>query len=128
MLGKATAGSLIMVVLGFAVAAGTAAAADLSPQAVARQILDDTAVRGGLVVHLGCGQGELTAALCPSDGYLVQGLDTDPRNVEAARRHVAALGLEGKVSVDSWDGKRLPYADNLVNLLVSEDLERRFAR
>ena len=113
----------MMVFLCFVAASGTVAiAADRSPQVVARQILDATAVRGGLIVHVGCGQGELTAALRRNDAYLVQGLDSDSRNVAAARRRIAAFGLDGKVSIDSWSGERLPYADNLVNLLVSEDL------
>ena len=30
--------------------------------ATARQILDQTGVQGGLIVHLGCGDGHLTAA------------------------------------------------------------------
>ena len=34
--------------------------------------------RGGLVVHLGCGDGKLTAALRTGDAYLVHGLDVDP--------------------------------------------------
>ena len=29
-------------------------------------------------------------------------------------------GLYGPVSIDQWDGRRLPYVDNLVNLLVVE--------
>ncbi len=87
----------------------------------ARQILDAAGVTGGLVVHLGCGDGKLTAALHAGDGYLVHGLDTDAKNVERARKHIRSLGLYGNVSVEVWSEKRLPYADNLVNLLVSED-------
>jgi len=88
----------------------------------ARQILDAAGVRGGLIVHLGCGDGKLTAALGSSGRYLVQGLDADADDVERARRHVRSLGLYGKVSVDRLPGKRLPYVDNLVNLVVAEDL------
>jgi outer membrane protein assembly factor BamB len=89
-------------------------------QALAQQILGETAVPGGLVVHLGCGDGKLTAALRASDSYLIHGLDADPRNVETARRFVQSLGLYGKVSVDRISGDRLPYIDNLVNLIVAE--------
>jgi len=99
-----------------------AAAAEGTPAGLARQILDDTGVKGGLVVHLGCGDGALTAALGAGDGYLVHGLDADPKNVKRARRHVAEQGLYGKVSVDRLQGSRLPYTGGLVNLLVSEDL------
>ncbi len=83
-----------------------------------QKILEATGVRGGLVVHVGCGDGKLTAALRAGDGYLVHGLDTDAKNVAAARQHVQSLGLYGKVSVEQWSGERLPYADNLVNLIV----------
>jgi len=88
----------------------------------AGQILETTGVKGGLVVHIGCGDGKLTAALYANDGYLVHGLDADPANFEKAREHVRSLGLYGKVSVERFEGDRLPYTDNLVNLIVSEDL------
>ena len=51
----------------------------------ARRILDSCDVRGGLIVHIGCGEGKLTAALRASDCYIVQGLDNDADNVEEAR-------------------------------------------
>ena len=89
---------------------------------LARQILDATGVRGGLIVHVGCGDGKLTAALRAGESYLVQGLDTDAERVRQAREHVRELGVYGPVSVDRFDGKRLPYADNLVNLVVAGDL------
>ncbi len=93
-----------------------------NPNARARQILKATNVQGGLVVHVGCGDGKLTAALRASDSYLVHGLDTDTANVLAARKHVAGLGIYGSVSAARFDGKRLPYIDNTVNLVVAGDL------
>ncbi|HIE51691.1 MAG TPA: methyltransferase domain-containing protein, partial [Armatimonadetes bacterium] len=86
----------------------------------ARQILAATGVKGGLIVHLGCGDGRLTVALQANDSYLVHGLERDVRKVEQARKYIRSLGLYGKVSVDLWRGKHLPYTDNLVNLVVSE--------
>ncbi|MGD2174821.1 MAG: PQQ-binding-like beta-propeller repeat protein, partial [Candidatus Brocadiaceae bacterium] len=88
----------------------------------ARRILAATGVPGGLIVHLGCGRGKLTAALRANDRYLVHGLDEDGGNVERARRHIRSRGLEGVVSVARLNGRTLPYTDNLVNLLVAEDL------
>ncbi|MEA3226730.1 MAG: class I SAM-dependent methyltransferase, partial [Planctomycetota bacterium] len=87
----------------------------------AKRILDATGVRGGVVIHIGCGDGCLTAALHASDSYIVQGLDNDAKNVKAARKHINSLGLYGKVSVDQLKGEQLPYIDNFVNLVVSED-------
>ena len=90
------------------------------PVDAAARIIETTGVRGGLVVHVGCGTGALTAALHRSNAYLVQGLESDPGKVAAARSRLADLGLNGPVTVERWDGRRLPYVDNLVNLLVCE--------
>lgn len=87
----------------------------------AADIIKASGVQGGLVVHLGCGDGKITAGLCRNNRYLVQGLDTNADNVDLARKKIAARKLNGKVSVDLWDGKKLPYADDLVNLIVVTD-------
>ena len=92
-----------------------------TPYRVAGKIFDATGVKGGLIVHVGCGNGKLTAALRANDSYLVHGLDTNAANVEQARNHIKTLGLYGKVSVDTFDGERLPYIDNLVNLVIAEN-------
>ena len=89
---------------------------------MARQILDATGVKGGLVVHIGCGDGKLTAALHANDSYLIHGLDTEGKNVRAAIDYIKSLGLYGKVSVERLADERLPYVDSLVNLVVSENL------
>lgn len=101
--------TMFVWILGFALVAD-ACAQD------ARQILDTAGIKGGLVVHLGCGDGKLTATLRADDRFLVQGLDAD---VTVARKHIQSLGLYGNVSAEKWSGERLPYADNLVNLIVT---------
>ena len=93
-----------------------------SPDERAGEILSTTGVKGGLIVHLECGDGRLTAALQAGDAYLVHGLDRDAKNVARARKHIRSLGRYGSVSVDQWVGGQLPYTDNLVTLLVAEDL------
>ncbi|NQT39773.1 MAG: PQQ-binding-like beta-propeller repeat protein, partial [Planctomycetes bacterium] len=40
------------------------------------------------------------------------------RNVLVARENIHALDLYGKVSIDRYDGSRLPYTESLVNLLI----------
>ena len=93
-----------------------------TPESQAREMLQKAGVKGGLVVQLGCGDGRLTAALRTNDAYLVQGLDADAARVRQARAHIRSLGQYGPVSVGRLEGDRLPYIDNLVNLVVSEDL------
>ncbi len=83
-------------------------------------ILAESGVHGGLVVHLGCGDGRLTAALRAGEAYRVHGLDADPDAVAEAREHVRSLGLYGPVSVEPFRGPRLPYIENLVNLVVTD--------
>jgi outer membrane protein assembly factor BamB len=109
------------VLLGGAVASGAATA---EPQQQARQILDATGIKGGIVVHLGCGEGRLTAALRVSDAFLVRGLDEDDEQIRKAREYIRSEGLYGSVSVGSWQSARLPFADNLVNLVVAEETPR----
>ena len=96
-------------------------AARVAPCASAQEILEATGVKGGFIVHVGCGEGKVTAALQAGDAYVVQGLDKDPGKVAAARAQIRSLKRYGKVSADTFDGKTLPYVENLVNLVVVED-------
>jgi len=97
-------------------------AADADIRDLAEHILGETGVQGGVIVHLGCGDGRLTAALLANDQYLVHGLDADIADVRRARENILSLGRYGKVSVVAFDGGHLPYADNVVNLLVASRL------
>ena len=103
-----------------AVAVSSLRSADDPYRVLAKEIIAATGIKGGLVVHIGCGDGKLTAALRANDSYVVHGLDPEPRNIADAREHIRSLKLYGKVSVEQWGEKHLPYADNLVNLVVWE--------
>ena len=77
------------------------------------EIVQKTGIQGGLIVHVGCGDGRLTAGLRVNDRYVVQGLDTDPANVRKAQQHIRSLGIYGPVTAKTFDGKHPPYAANL---------------
>ncbi len=83
-------------------------------------LLKQAGVSGGLVVYLGSGQPERIAQLRTGPQFYVHALDTSAEQVAAARKHLLDQGIYGPVSVDQWDGKHLPYADNMVNLLVAD--------
>ncbi|MHC4205828.1 MAG: outer membrane protein assembly factor BamB family protein, partial [Planctomycetota bacterium] len=85
----------------------------------AKQILNTAGVKGGLVVHIGSGQGRLTTALRANSSFLVHGLDTNSDNIDKARVYIRSENLYGPVSVAMYDGKNLPYSDNLANLVVT---------
>lgn len=115
---RAILGPLLAVLLACAAAPVTAVAqAD-----VAAEVLKQSGVRGGFVVHLGCGDGILTAALRASDSFQVHGLDTSAEQIAKTRAALQAAGVYGPVSVERFDGKSLPYIDGMVNLVVAEDL------
>ena len=86
----------------------------------AAKIIKTTGVDGGLVLHVGSGDGTLTSALRAGDSYLVHGLDTDGANVAKARSYINSKGLGAAVSISQFDGKKLPCVDNTVRLLVAE--------
>ena len=105
--------------LGVPAAAGAERSA---ADARAAEILEKCGVSGGLIVHVGCGDGRLTAALGAQKGRLVHGLARSAAEVNRARRHARSTGTYGRVTIDRVPKDYLPYADNVVNLVVSEDL------
>ena len=103
-------------------AAENVAAADASK--IAERILAQSGVQGGLIVLVGLGDppdGALAAALGGSGRFLVQGLDSDDAKVARARQHIQSLGRYGPIAVDRWSGERLPYIDQLANLVLIAD-------
>ena len=87
----------------------------------AATLIEQSGIKGGLVVHVGLSDGTLTAALRPNSRYQVHGIDRDIAKVEAARSALQKMGVYGEVSVGLLTSERLPYIENLVNLIVLED-------
>ncbi len=104
------------VVLLFTAAYASAVGAAEAPG----NLVATSGVRGGLVVHVGCQSGEFAAGLRIHDRYVVQGLCADAAGAATARAHLLKQKVLGPVTVIHWDSKTLPYADNLVSLLVVE--------
>jgi len=75
-------------------------------------------VKGGLVVCVGWDDASELAAARVNARYSVQGLSTDLEAVRRGRLVLAQKGVSGPVSIVHRDGESLPYAENLVNLLV----------
>ena len=87
----------------------------------ARELLSESGIKGGLVVHVGVADVKQTAALRRDERFIVQGLAKDASRVAEARKHLLKTGLAGDVTVIRWDGGNLPYADNVVRLLIAHD-------
>ncbi len=85
-----------------------------------RELIKQSGVRGGLMAHVGCSDGQGIVAACKSGPFLAHGLDADPKQIEAARATLAQQKVESKGSVQVWKNDFLPYADDVVNLLILE--------
>lgn len=89
------------------------------------ELLEKSGAAGGVVVHVGCGAGEQTAGLASKADkpFIVQGLDTERRKLQRARRRAVSLGRSGRLTFKHWTGGRLPYTDNMVNVLFWDEAE-----
>jgi outer membrane protein assembly factor BamB len=76
--------------------------------------------QGGMIVHLGAGNGQLTAGLSVDHRFTVLGLEQNPELVTEAHNFIADRGLYGRVSVEQFDfgTTPLPFTDGIVNLIV----------
>ena len=76
---------------------------------------------GGICVVLGSEVSNLAVAVHQQGGFVVQALVPEKAMLERARRAVRSAGKYGLVSVDYSAYDRLPYAENLINLIVAGD-------
>jgi outer membrane protein assembly factor BamB len=84
----------------------------------AKAIVEESGIKGGLVVVIGCDDPALLEDLRGAGPYMVHGLDGDPGKVAAARKHLLQKNLYGPVTVSRLQGAQLPYVDSLVNMIV----------
>ena len=101
-----------------------AAAADGA--ALAEKFLSRENVRPGLCVYVGGADVGLMLAL-REHGYLVHGITADAKALPGLREAIQAKEAYGPVSVDVASMEYLPYAINIVNLLIVDDFPARAA-
>jgi outer membrane protein assembly factor BamB len=87
--------------------------------ATSADILEKAQLRGGIACVIGGEQVDTALGLAKEGGFVVHVLDSDATRVADAKHRLAGAGLLGRqVYVDALTGETLPYADNLVDLLV----------
>jgi hypothetical protein len=87
--------------------------------ATSAEILEKAQLRGGIACVIGAEQVDTAIGLAKEGGFVVHVLDSDATRVADAKHRLAGAGLLGRqVYVDALTGETLPYADNLVDLLV----------
>ena len=96
----------------------------LAESAAAKNFIETAGFDGGFVVIVGLDNPDRLAGIRMDDSYIIHGLDTAPAKVAAAKKMIAAAGKYGRISVSQFDGKRLPYVDNLVNLIVAGEVDK----
>ncbi|MFV1967328.1 MAG: PQQ-binding-like beta-propeller repeat protein [Pirellulaceae bacterium] len=80
----------------------------------------DSGIPGGVCVVVGCSTADLPLSLARQGDFVVQALFSDEDPLKAARETISNRGLYGRVSADRLPAKRLPYAENLINVVVVE--------
>lgn len=87
----------------------------------ARDILKSAGIKSGLCMDLGCGDGRLAYELAKQSELYVYAIDTDEKNVEAARKALSEAGLYGtRVMVHHVESLETTPAPNcFANLVVS---------
>ncbi len=79
-------------------------------------------LQGGLVVQLGASDTHAAAKLSLTGRYLVHVLDPDLAKIKSAQTHLRKEGYYGLAWAEqTTDRDRLPYAENIVNLVVVQD-------
>ena len=84
------------------------------------RILNASDRRDGLCVIVNASGPELAVALAKRSKFVVQTLH-DTAELDAIRKSVDQCGLYGRVSARKASFERLPYTDNLINLLIACD-------
>lgn len=76
-------------------------------------------IQQGLVVLVDC--KDVPKDLCANKALRVHGLTKDAAAVQSLRKTLLAQKVADTVSIDSYDGRSLPYIDNLVNLIIAPE-------
>ncbi len=87
----------------------------------APDLLAQSGIKGGLVVHVGAADARLLNGLRANDSYQVRALTRDAAALETLRAGIGA-GY-GPVSAELLSTAHLPFIENLVNLLIVDDAE-----
>ncbi|HID77271.1 MAG TPA: hypothetical protein EYP56_14905 [Planctomycetaceae bacterium] len=88
-----------------------------APAAAAR-VVEESRAAGGVCSIVGTDSIDLAAAISKQGPFQVHVLCSSDQTCQKLRREAAERGVAHLVAVDTWSGGALPYADNLINLVV----------
>jgi outer membrane protein assembly factor BamB len=116
----------VVLIGAFGAAAAGAPGGDAMTAAVEMVRLSGSS--GGICAVVGAADAELPLALSKQGRFVVHCLCPDAAGCGRLRKSVRARGACGTVSGSVFAAARLPYADNLVNIVVVRDYEALRAR
>lgn len=90
----------------------------------AQRIVEQTAIRKGYCLVIGCGRGRLACELARLTDLKIIAVEADAGKVAAARKAIDKAGLSGRVVVHHNRRAKLPYTKYFANLIVSDDTLR----
>ncbi len=117
---RTTRGLAMMIVASAAMlmAASTAAAEDVDAQAAAARIIEVGERSGGICCVIDPADAGLPVAIARQGRFVVHCLTRTASARDDLRKAIRSAGDYGRVSVDVLDGERLPYAGNLITIVV----------
>lgn len=83
--------------------------------------LQNSAIKGGLCVIVGPADEGVLVRLAKERPFLVNWLTADTEKIATVRSQLFAQNLYGCVSIEDWSSRKLPYADNIVSLMLVLD-------
>ena len=116
---KIVASALVFVVLNTCFSVAPAQAGAVSDAKLITAASDDCP--GGICVVLGDDVGEMALAVSRQGRFVVQALVSNKEALTEIRSAIRSSGKYGPVSADYSKYDLLPYAENLINLIVVDD-------
>lgn len=86
---------------------------------LAEQIVERTRMRTGACLDLGCGGGHLGLALAALTRFQVTLYDISREALELAEERIKTGNMEGRITTVEGDVRRLPFAEDTFDLIVS---------
>jgi outer membrane protein assembly factor BamB len=113
---------MMPAVLSLALCCSERATAGVQAETVTVAALKAAGFERGVCLVVGETDGKLTAALAAGSKLYVQGCTRKATGIQAARKALVSAGVAARSSIIFREDAHLPYADNLINLLVCPNL------
>lgn len=83
----------------------------------AAEVVRESGFPGGFVAVVGAPDAALAMDVARRGGFVVHCLASDAATCDRLRREIRGAGMSGQISVGVFEGGRLPFADNLINIV-----------